>query len=109
MLLQFHDESVKFMMASWFCSNSILAHLFYGTVVFSSSLLLGSVDTSMVIPRYWLSAVLCRIILMFEISGMRLTTEVELEDQGKFHSRTNSLPSLKTKALLEHHCVGTHL
>ncbi|KAI0418303.1 hypothetical protein F5X98DRAFT_374100 [Xylaria grammica] len=83
LLLRFHDESIKFIVTAWICSNSILVHLFYGTVVFSSVLLIGSADTVIVIPRYWHSAVLCRLVLMFEISGIKSTTQIEQQDQGE--------------------------
>jgi hypothetical protein len=43
----------------------------YGTLVFSSILFISAQDAVKVAARYLASTLVCRVILMFEIMGMR--------------------------------------
>ncbi|KAI0420353.1 hypothetical protein F5X98DRAFT_371766 [Xylaria grammica] len=79
--LEFRDESPTFVALSWLSSTAIITQILYGTVVFSSILFLGTAVVGRIIPRYWLSAVLCRAVLMFEIAGIRSTVDVQDEQK----------------------------
>ena len=47
------------------------AHWIFGTLVFSSTLFIGTLDALGVIARYLASALVCRIILLVELAGVR--------------------------------------
>jgi hypothetical protein len=47
-----------------------LVHLIFGTAMFSSLLYIGNTDAIPVILQFVASAVVCRIVLQFEIGGM---------------------------------------
>ena len=44
--------------------------VFTGIAVLSSLLFIGTVDAIVVVLRYHLSVLVCRLVLMFELSGM---------------------------------------
>jgi hypothetical protein len=52
-------------------------HILFGTLVFSSLTFIAVADAVPVAARYMGSAIVCRGILMFELSGMRETTAVK--------------------------------
>lgn len=65
------DESVAFLVIAWFHSLCCVSHLIYGTVIFSGVIFLGPLDAFLVFLRYLVSCLLCRIILMYELVGLR--------------------------------------
>lgn len=69
--LEFRKESRLFIFISWFTSTGTVLHIIFGTVVFSSMLFISTQDALIVVGRYLASALICRIVLMFEVSGMR--------------------------------------
>jgi hypothetical protein len=80
--LEFKQESYKFIFLSWFTSTGSVLHIMFGTLVFSSFLFISTRDAAFVVLRFVLSAVICRAVLMLELSGMRECVVVEkLEDE----------------------------
>ncbi|KAH8890663.1 hypothetical protein GQ53DRAFT_867037 [Thozetella sp. PMI_491] len=71
--LSFRRETYFFTFMSWFASTTNVLHIIFGTVVFSSLLFIGCADAVTISLRCLASAMVCRVILMFEISGMRRT------------------------------------
>lgn len=65
-----------FYLFSWLTSTLTIAHIVYGTLIFSSSLFIGTEDAVIVFGRQFGSVILCRIILMIEIRGISDNTEV---------------------------------
>lgn len=57
--------------ATVFC----LIHMTVGIVIFSSLLFTMTVDAALILLRYVASALVCRLIIMFEIYGLRLAHE----------------------------------
>ncbi|KAJ8133249.1 hypothetical protein O1611_g370 [Lasiodiplodia mahajangana] len=70
-------ETFLFICFSWFTSISTILHIIAGVFIFSSTLFIGVTDAWAIAARYLASVVICRIILMFEISGMRTTVDVQ--------------------------------
>jgi len=46
-------------------------HLVFGTLVFSSLMFIATLDAATVVLRYMVSGLLCRFVLLYELSGMR--------------------------------------
>lgn len=65
---------------SWILSTLIVAHVIYGTIVYSSLYFIGPRDALIVILRFMIGVLACRIVCMFEIAGLRENTkEIILE------------------------------
>ena len=79
--LKAKQESLLFIMMSWITSISTVTHIVYGTIIFSGTLFISMQDALVVAVLYFISTSLCRIVLMFEISGMRHTTLLHRELQ----------------------------
>lgn len=54
------------------------AHWIFGTLLFSSALFIATLDAFGVIARYIASALICRMILLVEIAGMRGVEEAQI-------------------------------
>lgn len=52
-------------------------HWIFGTLVFSSTLFIGTLDALSVIARYVASAFICRTILLVELAGSKGAEEAE--------------------------------
>ncbi|RWA10268.1 hypothetical protein EKO27_g4817 [Xylaria grammica] len=83
-ILRIRKEMLMFYLFSWITSTGTIVHIIYGTLIFSGTLFVGTQDAILVVFRYFLSTVVCRVILMMEISGMRQSTKVlqELADEN---------------------------
>lgn len=80
--LKFKRESYLFIILSWLTSIGSVLHIMFGTLVFSSVLFISTRDAAYVVLRFVLSAVICRAVLMLELSGMRERVVVEkLDDE----------------------------
>lgn len=64
-------ENYYFTFFSWFTAILAICHVIYGTLVFSSMLFISVRDSLMVIARYMVSVMCCRIILMYELASLR--------------------------------------
>lgn len=71
MEFDFRDETVLFISLHWFLSTATICHIIFGTLILSSLLFVGPKDALGVVGRFMASALACRIVLMYEISGMR--------------------------------------
>ena len=56
--------------ANMYAQASNFVFTIFGTIVLSSLLFIGVQTAAFLLARYFLSAALCRLILMFEFSGM---------------------------------------
>ena len=68
--------------ANIFAQAGSFASVIYGTILLSSLLFIGVLDSFKYVIRYLLSALACRIVLMFELSGM-IAVENEQDDKPK--------------------------
>ncbi|KAE8140110.1 hypothetical protein BDV38DRAFT_280575 [Aspergillus pseudotamarii] len=73
----FKRQSYAFTCTSWCTSTGTILHLIYGTLTFSSIVFISTQDALGVVARYLASTIICRIILMFEIHGMRTAMQGE--------------------------------
>ncbi|KAI0410394.1 hypothetical protein F5X98DRAFT_368834 [Xylaria grammica] len=69
--LHVKQERYMFILLSWLTSVLTVLYILFGTVVLSSIQFVGAEDALRTFGRYFASAVVCRSILMFEMSGMR--------------------------------------
>lgn len=61
---------------SWCTSTGTVLHVILGTVVCTSRLFISTQDALAVVARYIASALVCRIILVYELSRLRTTPEM---------------------------------
>ncbi|KAI1328071.1 hypothetical protein F5Y16DRAFT_369988, partial [Xylariaceae sp. FL0255] len=67
-------EETKISVAiSWFLSTLIVIWVIFGSFLLYALLFIGPFNALVVIARYLASALLCRMIVIFEISGLRKT------------------------------------
>ncbi|KAF4978226.1 hypothetical protein FZEAL_5331 [Fusarium zealandicum] len=64
-------ETRSFLVATWSQSTLTIIHVVFGTLVFAGMLFVGIKDALSIICRYIAGVVVCRIILMYELAGLR--------------------------------------
>lgn len=77
-------ERKLFLILSWIASTSTTFHVIFGTLAFSSMQFISVKDAFGVIGRYTASVTLCRVVLMYELSGLRSSVDsiTELSSEG---------------------------
>ncbi|KAI0970957.1 hypothetical protein F4678DRAFT_462091 [Xylaria arbuscula] len=65
------EESKIYVAWSWLLSTATVIHILFGSLVLSGLLFIGPSDALVVIVRYVASVLACRILVTFELSGMR--------------------------------------
>ncbi|KAH6850772.1 hypothetical protein B0I37DRAFT_120990 [Chaetomium sp. MPI-CAGE-AT-0009] len=68
-------ETKRFLALSWLTSTSTTFHVIFGTLAFSSMQFVSVRDAFGVIGRYTASVTICRIVLMYELSGLRTAVD----------------------------------
>ncbi|KAI1274488.1 hypothetical protein F5Y07DRAFT_215382 [Xylaria sp. FL0933] len=66
-----YEEGILYVIWSWVLSAATVVHILFGSLVLSGLLFIGPGDALMVIIRYVLSVLSCRILVAFELSGIR--------------------------------------
>lgn len=69
------QESKLFLVAAWVGSMATVLHIIFGTLIFSSTIFVGVEDALSIVGRYMASVSICRIILMYELAGLRESVE----------------------------------
>jgi len=69
--LEIKEETYLYVFLSWFTATGTVLHIVYGTLVFSSLIFISTSDATAVVARYLASTLVCRAIVMFELSGLR--------------------------------------
>ncbi|KAL8635387.1 MAG: hypothetical protein Q9228_007116 [Teloschistes exilis] len=64
-------ESYLYLFLEWVLSHGAIIQIIFGTLVLSASTLIDTFDAFRIVGRYAASAILCRLILMYELYGMR--------------------------------------
>lgn len=64
-------ERKLFLALSWITSTITTFHVIFGTLAFSSMQFISVRDAFGVIGRYTASVTVCRVVMMYELSGMR--------------------------------------
>ncbi|KAK4443918.1 hypothetical protein QBC34DRAFT_198201 [Podospora aff. communis PSN243] len=72
-------ESKTYVCLAWLLHTLTVVHILYGTLTFSSLSFIGTRDAISVLGRFMASVLTCRVILMYEIAGLR---EAYLENNG---------------------------
>ncbi|KAI1171297.1 hypothetical protein F4777DRAFT_64916 [Nemania sp. FL0916] len=80
-VVSFEEEKI-YVAWSWFLSTSTIIHILFGSLVLSGLLFIGPQDALIVIFRYTVSVLLCRILVTFELAGMRARYVPEPERMG---------------------------
>ncbi|KAK4179625.1 hypothetical protein QBC36DRAFT_322163 [Triangularia setosa] len=65
------QESKLFLVAAWAGSMATVFHIIFGTLIFASTTFIGIEDALSIVGRYIGSVSVCRIILMYELAGLR--------------------------------------
>jgi hypothetical protein len=81
-------ETKLFLALSWLTSISTTFHVIFGTLAFSSMQFISVRDAFGVIGRYTASVTICRVVLMYELSGLRSSvdgsnTDIPHPDDGQ--------------------------
>ena len=90
--------TLLFHLLCWLIAVGTVAHILFGTSVFSSLTFIAVPDALPIAARYLISGIVCRGILMYELSGMRETTTVKASTVIKDDSL--SLESMSKQALI---------
>ncbi|KAI1346398.1 hypothetical protein F5Y01DRAFT_321753 [Xylaria sp. FL0043] len=69
-IISFEEEKI-YVIWSWFLSVATVIHIIFGSLVLSGLLFIGPQDALMAVFRYVLSVLLGRILVAFELSGIR--------------------------------------
>ncbi|KAK0611692.1 hypothetical protein B0T14DRAFT_488904 [Immersiella caudata] len=64
-------ESKTYVCLAWLLHTLTVVHILYGTLAFSSLSFIGTRDAISVLGRFMASVLTCRVILMYEIAGLR--------------------------------------
>ena len=65
------EESYLSLFLEWVLSHGAIIQIIFGTLVLSATTLISTRDAFMIAGRYAASAILCRLILMVELYGLR--------------------------------------
>ncbi|KAK4188574.1 hypothetical protein QBC35DRAFT_495842 [Podospora australis] len=65
------QESKTFLVCAWLLSVFTVSHVIYGTLVFASTVFISPTEALVVLVRYAISVSVCRIVLMYELAGLR--------------------------------------
>ncbi|KAJ4187503.1 hypothetical protein NW755_006995 [Fusarium falciforme] len=64
-------ETKTFLFLAWWQSILTILHVVFGTLVFAGMLFVGLQDAMSIVGRYIIPVVVCRVILMYELAGIR--------------------------------------
>ncbi|RBR22214.1 hypothetical protein FVER53590_25851 [Fusarium verticillioides] len=64
-------ETKTFLVLSWWQSTITILHILFGTLIFSGMLFVGTKDALLIAGRYIAGVAICRVILMYELAGLR--------------------------------------
>lgn len=82
-VLKTQEESPWFLATAWIVSTGTVLHIILGTLVFSSLLFLLTKDAITVAVQYIASTLVCKMVLVYELAGLRKTVEVEVGEDDR--------------------------
>ncbi|KAL8869900.1 MAG: hypothetical protein Q9174_003923 [Haloplaca sp. 1 TL-2023] len=65
------EDTYLSLFLDWILSHGAIIQIIFGTLVLSATTLISTPDAMKVVGRYAASAILCRLILMYELYGLR--------------------------------------
>ncbi|KAI0116342.1 hypothetical protein GGR51DRAFT_314454 [Nemania sp. FL0031] len=95
------EEGKVYVAWSWLLSTATVIHILFGSLVLSGLLFIGPRDALLVIFRYVVSVLVCRILVTFELAGMRVRYVPDPDQKGSF-----DVVNLENKFI--RHRVSTH-
>ncbi|KAI8946630.1 hypothetical protein F4801DRAFT_53942 [Xylaria longipes] len=95
------EETGIYVAWSWFLSTATVIHILFGSLVLSGLLFIGPQDALLVIFRYVVSVLVCRILITFELAGLRARYIPDPE-------QTFSMEVVKLEDKPVRHRRGTH-
>ncbi|KAI5920409.1 hypothetical protein F4810DRAFT_436884 [Camillea tinctor] len=69
-----------YLVISWGVSAATFWHIIFGTCIFSGILFISTQDAWLIFARYWISTLCCRLLVMFEFQGMKLSLASNSDD-----------------------------
>lgn len=72
-----NEESLTFLIVAWVVSTGTVLHILLGTLVFSSLLFIETGDAISVVAQYLASTLVCRVVLVYELAGLRTKVDVQ--------------------------------
>lgn len=60
-----------FLVSAWFQSTIAVLHVVFGTLTFSSMIFIGTIDALAIVSRFFVSTLICRIVIRYELAGLR--------------------------------------
>lgn len=81
MKLTLKRETKRFIVYSWLNSVLVALHILFGTLMFSSALFVATRDALMLGGRVMVSHLLCRMIVSFELAGLRATVTADYGEE----------------------------
>lgn len=66
-----YPERKTFVIASSLQSTMAVLHVVFGTLTFSSMVFIGTQDALSIVSRFFISTVVCRIVVRYELAGLR--------------------------------------
>ncbi|KAL8801417.1 MAG: hypothetical protein Q9182_004481 [Xanthomendoza sp. 2 TL-2023] len=80
------EDTYLSLFLDWVLSHGAIIQIIFGTLVLSASTLIDTHDAFRVVGRYAASAILCRLILMYELYGLRAAVAAGTIHLAKQHS-----------------------
>lgn len=99
--LYLREETYLSIVLNWLVAIFIIAHLAYGTLLLSSLLFIGTRDAAVIAVRLFGSTLICRAILMYELSGLRERVTFEYATSDSLITISGASESAKARPL--HH------
>ncbi|OAL32871.1 hypothetical protein AYO20_07662 [Fonsecaea nubica] len=90
--LEIKEETYLYIFLSWFTATGTVLHIVYGTLVFSSLIFISTSDATAVVGRYLASTLVCRVIVMYELSGLREVLGDWRQDSHHAHGGPEFIP-----------------
>jgi hypothetical protein len=81
-----YPESKAFVALAWLQSTVAVLHVVFGPLAFSSMMFIGTIDATTIVSRFFVSTLMCRVVIRYELAGLRETcVEVMREDYDLRH------------------------
>ena len=103
------EESYHFLFLDWLLSHGAIIQIIFGTLVLSATTLIGVSDAFTMTGRYAASAIVCRLILMYELYGLRAAVSkgtISLSDTPNLQDHSYAAPASQSVDLVNKEGTG---
>ena len=106
--LKDYQQTTKAQTFKSLASACVFVHFVFGTLVFSSTLFIGTLDALGIVGRYLASALLCRIVILLEIGGIKGVKEAEKEAKNAGNPNGQAANNSSERSeIFEMHTIGS--